>query len=71
MLFPIVTISRSLPTDAEDIGLMVAEELGFSYLDNKIIQRAAEKAGVSPEEVDRVEHTQPLLSRIYEVLAGC
>ena len=71
MLFRVITISRSLPTGAEDIGLMVAKELGFSYLDNKIIQRAAEKAGVSPEEVDRVEHTQPLLSRIYEVLAGC
>ena len=52
MLFRIITISRSLPTGAEDIGLMVAKELGFSYLDNKIIQRAAEKAGVSPEEVD-------------------
>ncbi len=70
MLFPIVTISRSLPTGAADIGLMVAKELGFSYLDNKIIQRAAEKAGVSPEEVDRVEHTQPLVSRIYETLGS-
>jgi len=70
MLFRVVTISRSLPTGAEDIGRMVAEELGFSYLDSKIIQRAAEKAGVSPEEVDRVEHTQPLLSRIYEALGS-
>jgi cytidylate kinase len=70
MLFRVITISRSLPTGAEDIGLMVAKELGFSYLDNKIIQRAADKAGVSPEEVDRVEHTQPLLSRIYETLGS-
>ncbi len=70
MLYRVITISRTLPTGAEDIGLMVAKELGFSYLDNKIIQRAAEKAGVSPEEVDRVEHTQPLLSRIYEALGS-
>jgi cytidylate kinase len=70
MLYRVITISRSLPTGAEDIGLMVAEELGFSYLDNNIIQRAAEKAGVSPEEVDQVEHTQPLFSRIYEALGS-
>ncbi len=70
MLFRVITISRSLPTGAEDIGLMVAKDLGFSYLDSKIIQRAADKAGVSPEKVDRVEHTQPLLSRIYEALGS-
>ena len=66
----VISITRSLASGDKDIGRIVADELGFSFLDNEIIQLAAEKAGVSPEEVDRAEHTKPLLARIHEVLGS-
>jgi cytidylate kinase len=66
----VISITRSLASGDKDIGRIVADELGFSFLDNEIIQLAAEKVGVTPEEVDRAEHTKPLLARIHEALGS-
>ena len=66
----VISITRSLASGDKDIGRIVAKQLEFSYLDNEIIQLAAEKAGVLPEEVDRVEHTKSLLARIHEALGS-
>ncbi len=66
----VISITRSLASGDKDIGRIVANQLEFSYLDNEIVQLAAEKAGVLPEEVDRVEHTKSLLARIHEALGS-
>jgi hypothetical protein len=47
----------------------VAEQLGFRYLDDEIVLRAAELAGVSAAEVAQSEHSQPLVSRVLASLA--
>ena len=60
----VVCVSRTLGAGGEEIAQDVARELGFRYVDDEIVSRAAEKAGVSAEEIARAEHSQPLVARI-------
>lgn len=64
----VVSISRTLAAGAEEIGELVAEKLGFRYVDHEIIIAAAEKAGVSLETVERAEQTPGLIGRIVDKL---
>lgn len=65
----IVCISRSAGAGGEEVAKLVAEQLGFRYVDDEIVQRAAEIAGVSPEQVIEAEHSRPLIARVMEALA--
>lgn len=62
----VVSISRTLAAGGEEIGRLVANDLGFRYVDDEIIVRAAEHAGVAPETVAEVEHSQSLIGRVIE-----
>ena len=42
----VVAISRAAGAEGERIGALVAERLGFRYVDEEIITLAAEKQGV-------------------------
>ena len=64
----VVSISRTLAAGGEEIGRLVARELDFRYVDDEIITRASEYAGVSPENVARVEQSQSLIARIIEAM---
>ena len=64
-----VSISRTLGAHGEEVGRLVAAELSFRYVDNEIINQAAQRAGVSPEAVASNEKTQPLLTRILDAIA--
>ena len=64
-----VSISRTLGAHGEEVGRLVATELAFRYVDNEIINKAAQRAGVSPEAVASNEKTQPLLTRILEAIS--
>jgi cytidylate kinase len=66
----VVTISRTLGSGAEEIGHTVAEKLGFRYIDNQIINWAAERAGVSPATIEKSEHSPPLVDRILQYLGA-
>jgi hypothetical protein len=66
----VVTISRSLGAFGEDIGRQVAKGLRFAYIDDEIVVRAAERAGVSPETIAQVELGRPLIQRILEAMAA-
>ena len=64
----VITIARSLGAGGEEIARSVAGELGFRYVDDEIIRRAAEKAGVSSETVAQAEHTPGLVIRILDTM---
>jgi cytidylate kinase len=66
----VVTVARTLQAGGEEVGRLVAEELGYRYVDDEIISKAAEQAGVSPEVVERAEHRQPLVARLLETMAA-
>ena len=64
-----VCISRTLGSGAEDIGSKTAEQLGFRYVDDEIVDRAARMVQVDPGVVAKAEHRQPLVDRILEWLS--
>jgi len=69
MSFRVVCISRTIAAGGETIGQTVAQRLGFRYIDEQIITRAAQQAQVDPALVAAAEHRRPLLQRIIDRLA--
>jgi cytidylate kinase len=65
----VITIARSLGAGGDEIGRAVAESMDYRYVDNEIIDRAAERAGVSAESVARAERPPGLLARILDGIA--
>jgi uncharacterized protein len=69
MAYRVVTIARTLAAGGEDVGQAVAEKLAFRHVDDEIIVKAAAKAGVSPEDVERAEQRRPLVLRLLDAMA--
>jgi cytidylate kinase len=69
MGFRVVCISRSLGAGGELIGQAIAPRLGFQYVDEQIIEKAASQAQVDASVVAATEHRQPLLQRLLDKLA--
>ena len=65
----VVCISRTLGAKGETIGRTVAARLGFRYVDEEIVIRAAELAELDPTVVAAAEHRQPWLERLLAKLA--
>ena len=70
MGFPVVTIAMMTGASAERVGRLAAEQLGYQFVNNEILDRAAEQAGVSQQEVAEVEHSPSLISRIMSAIGG-
>ncbi len=65
----VVCISRTLGAGGDEIAQRVASELTFRYVDDEIVARAVERAGVPRDQIAKAEHSQPLVARIIEALA--
>jgi cytidylate kinase len=66
---PIITISRMYGSGGSEIAQRVADALGWALLDNDIIDRVAERLGVTPAEVQaREERVPSLVERLAEAL---
>jgi len=68
--FQVVTIAMTTGASAERIGRLVSERLGFQYVNDEIIDRAAAHAGVSRQEVAEAERSPSLISRIMGLLGA-
>jgi cytidylate kinase len=66
----VVCISRADAALGEEIGKLVAERMSFRYVDEEVIQRAAQLAQVDPAVVAKVEARQPLLRALLERIAA-
>lgn len=66
----VICVSRSLGAGGDAVARRVADALGYRYVDDEIVMRAADRAGVSPEAVGRAEQSKPMLGRILEALAA-
>jgi hypothetical protein len=64
----VVAISRAAGAEGERIGALVAERLGFRYVDEEIITRAAEKQGVDPAAIADAERRKGVIQRVLEGL---
>ncbi len=66
----VISISRAMAAGGEEIGRDVAAQLGFRFADEEIVVQAAERAGVSPETIEKVERTPPLIQRILQYMGS-
>lgn len=69
MPYNVITIARTLGAGGEELGKTLAEEFNKRYVDTEIIDRAAQLAGVTTNEVARVEGRKGIMQRILENLA--
>jgi len=65
----VVCISRTDGGLGEEVGRLVAKRLGFQYVDEQVIERAARLAQVDPGLVAAVEKRQPLLRSLLSKLS--
>jgi cytidylate kinase len=61
-----VCISQSDGAGGEDVGRIVAAQLGFVYVDEEIVAQAAAKGGVSAGDVADEERRRSAVSRILD-----
>lgn len=64
----VIAISRELGADAEQVGRLAAERLGWRYIDEEIITSAAERHGVDPAAIADAEKRKSLILRVLEGL---
>jgi cytidylate kinase len=65
----VICISHATGAGGEEVGRLVADELGFLYVDDEIVARAAAKAGVGPDEVADAERRRSLIVRALDAIA--
>ena len=56
--------------EGEEVGRLVADRLGFTYVDDDIVAWAASKGGVSLGKVVDEERRKSLVSRVLETMAS-
>ena len=67
----LITISRQFGAGGSSVADLVARRLGWTVVDNELIDRVAVRAGLSPQQVAAQEETAPgLLERIVLALAA-
>src|SRR6266566_7153533 len=65
----VVCISHAAGAGGEEVGRLVAERLGFLYVDEEIVARAAAKGGIDAAEVADEERRKSLVARALEAVA--
>jgi cytidylate kinase len=65
----VVCISHATGAGGEEVGRRVAEQLGFLYIDDDIVARAAARGGISPADVADEERRKSLVGRLVDLLA--
>lgn len=66
----IITISRQFGAGGSEVARRVAEALDWRVVDNELIKRVAERAGLPPEEVaQREERARSFIERLARALA--
>lgn len=64
----VICISHAIGAGGADVGRLVAERLGFRYVDEEIVLQAAERAGLDPEAVADEERRKPLFAGLLDYL---
>jgi Cytidylate kinase-like family len=66
----VICISHETGAGGEDVGRLVADRLGFLYVDEEIVVRAATQSGIDPGKVAGQEQRQTLAARALEAIAA-
>jgi cytidylate kinase len=65
----VICISRAHGARGDEVGRLVAERLGFRYVDEEIVAQAAAEGGVSPADVADEEQRKSALGRLLREIA--
>ena len=65
----VICISRLLGAGGVDVGRMVADSLKYQFVDEEIVQQAAESSGVSVEELSDTERRTTVIDKLLRNLA--
>jgi uncharacterized protein len=65
----VICISHATGAGGEEVGRLVADQLGFLYVEDEIVARAAAKAGVGPAEVADAERRRSFIVRFLDSMA--
>jgi uncharacterized protein len=65
----VVCIARADGAGGEEVGKLVADRLGFSYVDAEIVARAAARGGLDPAVVADAERRRSLVRRALDAFA--
>jgi cytidylate kinase len=65
----VVCISHATGSGGTEIGRLVAERLGFSYVDEELVARAASKGGVEAEDIADEERRKSRLARVLDEMS--
>jgi cytidylate kinase len=63
-----VCISHATGAGGEEVGRLAAESLGYRYVDDEIVARAAAAGGITPAEVADAERRKSLAARLVEAI---
>jgi cytidylate kinase len=66
----VICVSRAAGAGGEDIGRLLAERLGYRYVDEEIVSLAAERGGFDREAVADTEERKTLVWRVLAQLAS-
>ena len=67
---PVITISRMFGSGGSEVAARVADGLGWTLLDNALVERVAARLGRTPVEVQAIEERVPSLAeRLADALA--
>jgi len=67
----LITISRQFGAGGSAVARLVAEKLGWSVVDNEIVDLVAQRAGITHEEVARLDERTPgFVERLARTLAA-
>jgi cytidylate kinase len=65
----VVCISQATGSGGSDVGRIVAERLGYRYVDEELVTRAAAKGGVEAEDIADEERRKSRVARILDELS--
>jgi cytidylate kinase len=65
----VICISHASGAGGEEVGHLLADRLGFLYVDEEVIDQAARRAGIDPEQIADEERRKPLFAGLLDSLA--
>jgi cytidylate kinase len=63
----IVTVSHEMGSGGAELGTVLAERLGYRYVDQDMISQAARQYGVGEEKLSQVDETKPSFVERFDV----
>ena len=69
MACKVVCISHATGAGGEEVGRLVAERLGFGYVDEEIVANAAARGGLEPADIADEERRKSLAARLLDAMA--